>query len=187
MSTHYHFDLLKQKKLPLILLQEHCEASAYKDLRKPSGPFWFKDLNIVFKHVQRANTENTVLVDDSPMKNLLNDPLNGLHPPPFEGENPSSHVHYLMTTMLPYLLRMKSDGTHVRSFTARNALPLSTPREMRDNALGMTILSNFKRSLWPKEQERPTFWKTCTYARHGKSQMEEYWWVLHWRGRLKMI
>lgn len=37
-------------------------------------------LNVVFKHVQGANTKNIVLVDDSLTKNLLNDLSNGLQP-----------------------------------------------------------------------------------------------------------
>ena len=50
----------------------------------------------MFKHVQRANTKNIVIVDDSPTKNLLNDLPNGLQPPFFQEENPSSLVDYLM-------------------------------------------------------------------------------------------
>ena len=89
-TNAYCFDLLKQRKMPLTLSQDYCEASAYKDPRKPLVPFWFKDLNVVFKCVQGANNDNIYFIDDSPTKNLLHDTLNGLHTLPFDRENPSS-------------------------------------------------------------------------------------------------
>lgn len=49
-------------------------------------------------------------MDDSPHKNLLNDPFNVVHPHAF-GIDHESFPHYcLLTTLGPHLFRMKCSG-----------------------------------------------------------------------------
>jgi len=60
--------------------QSLCRVSAYRDPTAPSKPFFFKPLARLFERSPElrergANEGNTLLIDDSPYKNLLNNPL----------------------------------------------------------------------------------------------------------------
>ena len=53
--------------------QEECIVSKYRDSKNSQKPFFFKDLFIFYHRVPLANDSNTLLIDDSPLKSLLND------------------------------------------------------------------------------------------------------------------
>ena len=49
-------DLSTRANLPFTFSREHCEASVHRDVSKMLTPYWFKDLQLVFRHIQRAHT-----------------------------------------------------------------------------------------------------------------------------------
>ena len=66
-----------------LLSQEECTVSKYRDPKNPQKPFFFKDLIVFYRRVPLANDTNTLLIDDSPLKSLLNDQYNVVFPPTF--------------------------------------------------------------------------------------------------------
>ena len=67
-----------------LLSQEECIVSKYRDPKNPQKPYFFKDLTIFYCRVSLANDSNTLLIDDSPLKSLLNDQYNDVFPPTFQ-------------------------------------------------------------------------------------------------------
>ena len=55
-----------------LLSQEECNVSKYRDPKNPRKPYFFKDLTIFYHRVPLANDNNILLIDDSPLKCLLN-------------------------------------------------------------------------------------------------------------------
>ena len=66
-----------------LLSQEECTVSKYRDPKNPRKPYFFKDLTVFYRRVPLANVTNTLLIDDSPLKSVLNDQYNVVFPPTF--------------------------------------------------------------------------------------------------------
>ena len=87
MSEYFSVDLSCHESIPLTFLEEHCKASKYKDVSKQSVHVWFKDMQVDFNRIQGAHIQYYIFVDDSPHKNLLNNPFNVDHP--YDREEPA--------------------------------------------------------------------------------------------------
>ena len=76
LSEHYGVDLFKHLRMPFTLSKEHCKYSPFQERGKRWATFEFKDLSVVYNKICGAHRHNTLLVDESPTKNLLNNPYN---------------------------------------------------------------------------------------------------------------
>ena len=57
----------------MLLSQEECIVSKYRDSKSPQKPYFIKVLTIFYCRVPLANNYNTLLIDDSHLMSLLND------------------------------------------------------------------------------------------------------------------
>jgi hypothetical protein len=97
--------------------QNWCDVSTYPDLDNEGRPFFLKRLAHLLGDSmglagQGATTENTPLVDDSPYKNVLNDPYNVVHPLTFTyfKEKSTKKKPYLTHQMWLFLKGLKDSG-----------------------------------------------------------------------------
>ena len=63
-----------------VLTQEECTRSTYTDPRRREKPYFLKDLKYFVRLLRLGTTENVLLVDDDPLRNLCNDGFNGIFP-----------------------------------------------------------------------------------------------------------
>ncbi|XP_030949306.1 uncharacterized protein LOC115973202 isoform X1 [Quercus lobata] len=66
--------------------QSHCTESGFDTLDCPSKPLFLKDLRKVWEKYEAYNAANTLLLDDSPYKALLNPPNTAVFPETFCGD-----------------------------------------------------------------------------------------------------
>ena len=102
-----------------LLSQEDCTVSKYRDPKNSQKPFFFKDLSIFYRRVPLANDSNTLLIDDSPLKSLLNDQYNVVFPPTFRDSDGQAD-DFLVCRLLPYLDRLRMSRLQVPDFVQRN-------------------------------------------------------------------
>ena len=102
-----------------LLFQEECIVSKYRDLKNSQKPFLFKDLSIFYRRVPLDNGSNTMLIDGSPLKFLLNDQYNAIFPPTFRDSDGQAD-DFLVCCLLPYLDRLRMSRLEVPDFVRRN-------------------------------------------------------------------
>jgi hypothetical protein len=125
--------------------QNWCDESIYRDPDNEGRPFFLKRLARLLGDSMGlagwdATAENTLLVDDSPYKNALNDPYNAVHPVTFTYfmEKNTKKKPYLIYQLWPFLKDLKDSG-------------LSVPMYCREhNLLG-------SRQLFPGDEEYERF------------------------------
>jgi hypothetical protein len=90
--------------------QNWCDVSTYIDPSNKDRPFFLKRISRLLGDSlglggQGATAENTLLVDDTPYKNVLNDPYNAVHPLTFTyfSEKKSKKGPYLTYQLWPFL------------------------------------------------------------------------------------
>ena len=66
-----------------------------------------------------ANDSNILLIDDSPLKSLLNDQYNAVFPPTFR-DSDSQANDFLVCRLLPYLDRLRMSRLQVPDSVRRN-------------------------------------------------------------------
>ena len=76
---------------------------------------FFKDLTVFYRRVPLANNTNTLLIDESPLKSLLNDQYNVVFPPIFR-DNDGQADDFLVCRLLPYLDRLRLSRFEVPEF-----------------------------------------------------------------------
>ncbi len=105
--------------------QSTCLVSAYRDKNALDKPFFLKSLEHLFQlrpdFVKRgATVENTLLIDDSPYKNALNNPFNAFHPPTCtmysETKLKKGRKPFLLQTLMPLLYKLYCSGQSVPEF-----------------------------------------------------------------------
>jgi hypothetical protein len=67
-----------------------------------------------------ARLENTLLVDDSPHKNVRNNMWNAMRPTAFIGSHPQRSLGYLKRELMPWLRRMKESSQTVPDYYRNN-------------------------------------------------------------------
>jgi hypothetical protein len=67
-----------------------------------------------------ARPENTLIVDDSPHKNVRNNMWNAMHPTTFIGSHPQRSLGYLERELMPWLRRMKESSQTVPNYCRNN-------------------------------------------------------------------
>jgi hypothetical protein len=100
--------------------QNWCDESTYRDSDNEARPFFLKRLarllgNFMGLVGRGATAENALLVDDSPYKNVLNDPYNVIHPVTFSyfTEKSKKKKPYLINQLWPFLKGLKDSGLPV--------------------------------------------------------------------------
>lgn len=80
--------------------QAECTFSSYKNPSQPNKPYFLKDLGTLHRMDEIDSVDNALMIDDSPVKNLLNDPYNAVHPETWSGD--TSDI-FLGTCLRPWL------------------------------------------------------------------------------------
>ena len=90
------------------------------------GPYFFvKPLDTLFDHPnglkgKGASVENTLLIDDSPYKNVRNGMWSAVHPLPFHIVNEPAGTAWFRHQLIPWLRRLKQSGQTVPRFCKAN-------------------------------------------------------------------
>ena len=90
------------------------------------GPYFFvKPLDTLFDHPDGlkgtgATVENTLLIDDSPYKNVRNDMWNVVHPSPFHNATEPARTGWFCHQLIPWLCGLKHSGQTVSRFCEAN-------------------------------------------------------------------
>ena len=64
--------------------------------------------------------ENTLLIDDSPYKNVRNDMWNVVHPLPFQSVNEPVGTAWFCHQLIPWLCQLKHSGQSIHRFCKAN-------------------------------------------------------------------
>ena len=105
--------------------QSMCKESSYRDPASPNKPFLLKPLSRLFQcspqlQERGATEENTLLIDDTPYKNVLNNPFNAFHPPTctmyLETKLKKGRKPFLQQVLQPLLFKLRSFGQYVPDF-----------------------------------------------------------------------
>ena len=92
-----------------------------------------KDLQKVKEILKDIDLSLTLLIDDSPEKNLLNDEFSAIHPQTWTGD---LNDKFLMNTMLPWLKNMFSSNLSVAEYVRNHFLAgCPDPTEFRSTIL----------------------------------------------------
>jgi hypothetical protein len=109
--------------------QNWCDMSTYTDLDNEGRPFFLKCLTCLLGDSMglagRGTTaENTVLVDDSSYKNVLNNPYNTVHPVTFMYfmEKSTKKKPYLIHQLWPFLKGLKDSGLPIPLYCRQHSL-----------------------------------------------------------------
>lgn len=76
----------------IVLTQSACTQSTYRDLENPKKPIFLKKLDVYVNIVKLQNTDDVLLVDDTPMKNFFNDSYSVVHLLSWHGEAEDSFL-----------------------------------------------------------------------------------------------
>ena len=139
-NAHIMFEALEKQvkdkvgvnisELPL-LDQSKCEE-AYDNPRgerqrmmEMTKPYFYKSLAMLFFYntICRASIDNTLFIDNTPMKNLLNHPYSAIHPLPFNQVKEARKPPYLTKTLLPFFLELHGSGMTIQEFCVTPSLP----------------------------------------------------------------
>jgi hypothetical protein len=104
-------------------------VSTYIDPNNKERPFFLKRISRLLGDSMGlgrwdATVENTLLVDDTPYKNVLNDPYNAIHPLTFMyfKEKNTKKKPYLTYQLWPFLKGLKESGLPVLVYCRQNSL-----------------------------------------------------------------
>jgi hypothetical protein len=109
--------------------QNWCDVSTYTDPDNEGRPFFLKCLARLLGDSmglagRGATVENILLLDDSPYKNVLNDPYNAIHPLTFMyfTEKSTKKKPYLIHQLWPFLKGLKDSGLPVLVYCREHSL-----------------------------------------------------------------
>jgi hypothetical protein len=109
--------------------QNWCDVSTYTDPNNKERPFFLKRISRLLGDSMGlgglgATVKNTLLVDDTPYKNVLNDPYNAVHPLTFTyftAKNTKKRP-YLTYQLWPFLKGLKESGLPLPVYCRQNSL-----------------------------------------------------------------
>ena len=99
--------------------QLDCTQLSYQNPGKKEKPFFLKDLATLVEMREIESTDYILLIDDSPLKNLLNNPYNAIHPKTWSGEANDS---FLNAFLRPWLDGLLSSNRAVPEYVKANPL-----------------------------------------------------------------
>jgi hypothetical protein len=113
--------------------QNWCDVSTYTDPSNKDRPFFLRRISRLLGDSlglggRGSIAENTLLVDDTPYKNVLNNPYNAVHPLTFTYfmEKNSKKRPYLTYQLWPFLKGLKESGLPIPVYCRQNSLFGST-------------------------------------------------------------
>ena len=119
--------LFKQLQSCRTFDQDWCDVVCDSDgVPVTEGPYFFvKPLDTLLDHPDGlkgtgATVENTLLIDDSPYKNVMNDMWNVVHPSPFHSATEPARTAWFCHQLIPWLLELKNFGQTVPRFYEAN-------------------------------------------------------------------
>lgn len=118
-------------------------------IRSNTKPYFFKSLAVLFFYnkIPGASSKNTLLIDDSPIKNLLNCPYNAIHPPPFnQAKEARIDDPYLTHKLIPYLIGLYNSEMSVPDYCMENPLEFGQNQALR---------SDYPKGFWGKLLAKP--------------------------------
>ena len=83
-----------------------------------------------------ASSLDVLLVDDSPLKNVINNPYNTVHPPTWNG---SLEDNFMEQTLKPWLAALFASNVDVPIFVAQFPIPGRTPDLEQSNILAKAV------------------------------------------------
>ena len=101
------------------LTQTACTKSTYKAPSAPDKPIFLKDLSAYARIAGLSCVEDVLLIDDSPVKNLINDPDNVVFPRSWCGDTRDT---FLDAHLRPWLERLFKSNEVVPMFVKNNPL-----------------------------------------------------------------
>ncbi|CAA0840619.1 Unknown protein [Striga hermonthica] len=106
------------EELKFVWGKDKCEMTSSFLKDNPQKPVMFKKLEKVWREFELYDTTNTVLVDDSPYKSILNPPHNAIFPKTYDG---SVHDNYLdlKGEFVNYLTKL-ADADDAQSYIRQN-------------------------------------------------------------------
>lgn len=119
------FNSLLELHRDLVLDQQYCINLGKVDLQNSDKEVHIKSERELVKHCRWENDlvrHQIVLVDDSPVKNAINDRVIGIYPRTFDPFNQKTTDHKVMNTLLRYLIQMKIGTLQPFNFAMRNPL-----------------------------------------------------------------
>lgn len=102
-----------------LLSQEECTMSSYRDPANPDKPFFLKDLKTLAKLLELNSLDAVVLVDDSPLKNLMNDRHSAIFPRTWQGD---MRDMFLLGVLVPWLADLFKSNDPVPKHVQNNPL-----------------------------------------------------------------
>ena len=117
--------------------QGDCIESDYKDPKKSDKPFFLKSLDTLMDMKEIDSVDYTLLIDDSPIKNLMNNPYNAIHPRTWSGEQGDL---FLNGTLRPWLDGLLLSNRPVPEYVKANPLHGSQRPEPQMSRLAHNIL-----------------------------------------------
>jgi hypothetical protein len=109
--------------------QNWCDVSTYTNPNNKDKPFFLKRISCLLGDSMSlggrgATAENALLMDDTPYKNVLNDPYNAVHPLTFTYfmEKNSKKRPYLTYQLWPFLKGLKESGLSIPVYCRQNSL-----------------------------------------------------------------
>lgn len=130
----------------IVWSQVETTKSTFPRPDNPSKRYMLKDLSKLAAHHDHVDLDITLLIDDSPEKNLLNGEFNAIHPPPWTGDMADQ---FLTTVLKPWLTDMFSSGAYVAEFVQKHPLPECQDGRIRATELSRNIVTGCSRSWDP--------------------------------------
>ena len=122
----------------LTLSQGSCFKSQYRAPTAPNKPFFLKDLLTFAIMAQLSSLDYILLIDDSPIKNLLNDKHSAVFPPTFLRDLKDS---YLAEHLMPWLDGLFKSTEAMPKYIKNHALFGGQSPVDRMSSLGDLILN----------------------------------------------
>ena len=123
----------------LTLTQSSCYKSTFKHLENPQKPIFVKDLLVYNARAMPKSPRDVLLVDDTPLKNVLNDPFSAVHPPTWNGDLDDT---FLESTLKPWLAGLLASNEEVPTYVSRNPLPGGHAAVDKGSKTALAIVEN---------------------------------------------
>jgi hypothetical protein len=124
------------------------QTSYYKSKRVHPGhkskPIFVKDLAVYNTKATPRSPLDILLIDDSPIKNVMNDPFSAVHPPTWNGDSGDT---FLQESLKPWLNGLLASNMDVPAYVKENPLPNGLDAVDKSAAPSLSIVKDLM--PWP--------------------------------------
>jgi hypothetical protein len=121
----------------LVLTQGDCDKSSHINPENPKKPFFLKDLTKFCEFAKLDSIDNVLLVDDTPLKNLMNEAYSAVYPSSWNGDGNDT---YLGKNLRPWLEGLLGSNEAVCVYVKANPLIGGSLPEEKFSSLALNIL-----------------------------------------------